>query len=102
MKMERALFMSLAVRRISFVHIRDVIGTPSKFRETFQDNGPTDMHKMMKYTSRGLTRPLHPDHVPTMAEQTNGSHGYEMKGSLFGIGYIKGLQMQQVQKIMYH
>jgi arabinogalactan oligomer/maltooligosaccharide transport system permease protein len=34
--------------KIFFVHIRDVIGSPENFRETFHDNGPTDMLKMMK------------------------------------------------------
>lgn len=78
--------------KIFFVHIRDVIGTPKKFRETFHDNGPTDMFRMMKaYKEAGFDGPLRSDHVPAMAGETNDSSGYEMKGSLFGIGYIKGL-----------
>jgi mannonate dehydratase len=79
-------------KKIFFVHIRDVIGTPTKFRETFHDNGPTNMFRMMKaYKQIGFDGPLRSDHVPTMAGETNDSCGYEMKGSLFGIGYIKGL-----------
>jgi mannonate dehydratase len=79
-------------QKIFFVHIRDVIGTPAKFRETFHDNGPTNMYKMMKaYKEAGFDGPVRSDHVPTMAGETNQNHGYEMKGSLFGIGYIKGL-----------
>lgn len=79
-------------KKIFFVHIRDVIGTPEKFRETFHDNGPTNMFRMMKaYKQIGFHGPLRSDHVPTMAGETNDSCGYEMKGSLFGIGYIKGL-----------
>lgn len=79
-------------KKIFFVHIRDVIGTPTKFRETFHDNGPTNMFRMMKaYKQVGFDGPLRSDHVPTMAGETNDSCGYEMKGSLFGIGYIKGL-----------
>ncbi|MBC8033632.1 MAG: mannonate dehydratase, partial [Chitinophagaceae bacterium] len=79
-------------KRIFFVHIRDVVGTPQEFRETFHDNGPTDMFRMMQaYKEIGFAGPLRSDHVPSMAGETNAQHGYEMKGSLFGIGYIKGL-----------
>lgn len=78
--------------KIFFVHIRDVRGTPQDFRETFHDNGPTDMFKMMQlYKKVGFDGPLRSDHVPTMAGEDNGHLGYEMKGNLFGIGYIKGL-----------
>jgi len=79
-------------QRIHFIHIRDVTGTPENFRETFHDNGPTDMFKMMKaYKAIGFEGPLRSDHVPTMAGENNEHVGYEMKGNLFGIGYIKGL-----------
>lgn len=78
--------------KIFFVHIRDVIGTPNNFRETFHDNGPTDMFKMMKaYKKIGFDGAIRSDHVPTMAGESNAHFGYEMKGNLFGIGYIKGL-----------
>jgi mannonate dehydratase len=78
--------------KINFIHIRDVVGTPEDFRETFHDNGPTDMAKMIRlYTSFGLDIPIRSDHVPTMAGESNEHFGYEMKGNLFGIGYIKGL-----------
>lgn len=78
--------------KIFFVHIRDVVGTPENFRETFHDNGPTDMFKFMQaYKEIGFTGPLRSDHVPTMAGESNENIGYEMKGNLFGIGYIKGL-----------
>ncbi|MBC7000323.1 mannonate dehydratase [Cytophaga sp. FL35] len=81
-----------ANEKIFFVHIRDVQGTPKDFRETFHDNGPTDMFKMMKaYTEVGFEGPIRSDHVPTMAGEDNKNVGYEMKGNLFGIGYIKGL-----------
>lgn len=79
-------------RKIFFVHIRDITGTPANFRETFHHNGPTNMFCMMKaYKEAGFDGAIRSDHVPTMAGETNESHGYEMKGSLFGIGYIKGL-----------
>lgn len=79
-------------QRIFFVHIRDVAGHPADFRETFHDNGPTDMYRTMKmYYETGLNVPLRSDHVPTMAGESNDHAGYEMKGNLFGVGYIKGL-----------
>ncbi|MCF0069702.1 mannonate dehydratase [Dyadobacter sp. CY261] len=79
-------------KKIFFVHIRDVRGTPENFRETFHDNGPTDMFKLMRtYYDIGFDGPLRSDHVPTMAGESNEHFGYEMKGNLFGIGYIKGL-----------
>lgn len=79
-------------KKIFFVHIRDVVGTAANFRETFHDNGPTDMFKMMKaYKEVGFTGPLRSDHVPTMYGESNEHAGYEMKGNLFGIGYIRGL-----------
>lgn len=77
---------------IQFVHIRDVTGTANNFRETFHDNGPTDMYAMMQqYKAIGFTGPLRSDHVPTMYGESNSHAGYEMKGNLFGVGYIKGL-----------
>ena len=79
-------------KKIFFVHIRDVAGAPHNFQETFHDNGPTDMFRMMKgYKEVGFDGPLRSDHVPTMAGENNEHVGYEMKGNLFGIGYIKGL-----------
>lgn len=79
-------------KKIFFVHIRDVVGTADNFRETFHDNGPTDMFKMMQgYKNIGFDGPLRSDHVPTMYGESNDHAGYEMKGNLFGIGYIKGL-----------
>ncbi|TCD28354.1 mannonate dehydratase [Pedobacter psychrodurus] len=78
--------------KIFFVHIRDVRGTASNFRETFHDNGPTDMVDMYKaYSAIDFNGPIRSDHVPTMAGESNQQHGYEMKGNLFGIGYMKGI-----------
>ncbi len=87
-----ALIREFGKEKIFFVHIRDVVGSPADFRETFHDNGPTDMYVTMKcYYEAGLDVPLRSDHVPTMAGESNEHVGYEMKGNLFGIGYIKGL-----------
>lgn len=78
--------------RIRFIHLRDVAGTPERFRETFHDNGPSDMVALLRaYREAGLDVPLRSDHVPTMAGESNTRHGYEMKGNLFGIGYLKGI-----------
>lgn len=85
-------------KKIFFVHIRDVVGRPEHFRETFHDNGPTDMFRMMQaYRAIGFDGPLRSDHVPTMAGEDNRHVGYEMKGNLFGIGYIKGLLEASLQ-----
>lgn len=78
--------------RIRFVHIRDVVGTRDRFRETFHDNGPTDMAALLRcYHEIGFVGPLRSDHVPTMAGEDNTHFGYGMLGNLFGIGYIKGM-----------
>lgn len=78
--------------KIFFVHIRDVSGTAEDFRETFHDNGPTDMPALLDlYRKVGFNGPLRSDHVPTMAGEENTHAGYAMKGNLFGIGYIKGM-----------
>jgi len=78
--------------KIFFVHLRDVEGNSDNFRETFHDNGPTDMPQMLElYKKIGFTGPLRSDHVPTMAGESNSRAGYEMNGNLFGIGYIKGM-----------
>jgi hypothetical protein len=69
-------------KKILFVHIRGVTGTPTHFRETFHDNGPTNMFPMIKaYKDIGFDGPLRSDDVPTMAGETNEHAGYEMKGS---------------------
>ena len=88
---------------IHFVHfrnVRDLSGkTPStKFEETFHDEGQIDMYKAMEmYYNVGFKGPIRPDHVPTMAGDSNDAPGYSTIGSLFAWGYIKGL-MEAVQK----
>lgn len=77
---------------INYVHFRDVEGTNEKFTEVWHDDGPTDMLEAMRtYEEVGFDGPMRPDHVPTMAGETNDNPGYEMKGRLFAIGYMKGL-----------
>ena len=79
-------------KKIFFVHFRDIDGTREKFRETFHDNGPTDMAKMLKiYSTAGFTGPMRPDHAPTMAGEVNDRPGYAMNGKIFAFGYMKGV-----------
>ncbi len=44
------------------------------------------------YKRIGFNVPLRSDHVPTMAGESNSQHGYAMKGTLFGLGYMKGIR----------
>ena len=74
------------------VHFRDVLGTGERFRETFHDNGPTDMATMLKlYHEVGFRGPNRPDHAPTFTGESNQSPGYAMQGKVFAIGYMRGL-----------
>lgn len=78
--------------KIFFVHFRDIRGNKFNFEETFHDEGKTDMYKAMKtYFEVGFKGPMRPDHVPTVAGDSNEHPGYSEVGTLFAIGYIKGL-----------
>jgi mannonate dehydratase len=78
--------------KIHFVHFRDVRGTADNFQETFHDDGPTDMLACLRaYREIGYTGVLRPDHVPTLAGETNASPGYATLGRLHAVGYIRGL-----------
>lgn len=79
--------------KIPFVHFRDVQGTVQKFQETFHDDGQTDLPECMRaYSEIGFEGPMRPDHVPTMAGESNDRPGYEILGRLFALGYIRGLE----------
>ena len=83
---------------IHFVHFRDVRGNKNNFEETFHDDGKTDMYcAMQAYYDIGFRGPIRPDHVPTMARDSNEHPGYSTIGTLFAIGYIRGL-MEGVTK----
>lgn len=83
---------------IHFVHFRNVRGGKFKFEETFHDEGQIDMYKAMEaYYDVGFRGPIRPDHIPTMAGDSNDFPGYSTIGSLFAWGYIKGL-MEAVTK----
>lgn len=78
--------------KIFFVHFRDIEGTKHKFRETFHDNGQTDMARMLSlYRKEGCRVPIRVDHVPTMAGEENTAPGYATMGRLYAIGYLKGI-----------
>ncbi|MFA7343110.1 MAG: mannonate dehydratase [Terrimicrobiaceae bacterium] len=78
--------------RIKFIHFRDVRGTADCFEETFHDDGPTDMARILKaYHDAGLDVPIRVDHVPTLEGEDNASHGYAVLGRLFAVGYMKGI-----------
>ena len=79
--------------KIFFVHFRDVDGTREKFRETFHDNGPTDMVRMLEiYSKAGFNGPIRPDHAPTIEiDREDTRSGYTMGGKVFAFGYMKGI-----------
>jgi mannonate dehydratase len=79
-------------KKIFFVHFRDITGGREHFRETFHDNGPTDMAGMLRtYSECGFEGPMRPDHAPTLEGEANDRPGYAMQGKVFAIGYIKGI-----------
>ena len=79
-------------KKIFFVHFRDIAGTRDHFRETFHDEGQTDMVRMLRaYHEAGVDAPIRPDHAPTLDEETNDRPGYAIQGKIFAIGYMKGI-----------
>jgi mannonate dehydratase len=83
---------------IHFVHFRNVRGGKFKFEETFHDEGQIDMYAAMKsYYDIGFKGAIRPDHVPTMAGDSNEHPGYSIIGTLYALGYMRGL-MEAVSK----
>lgn len=86
--------------RINYVHFRDVEGSVDSFVETWHDNGPTDMLAAIRaYRDIGYDGLMRPDHVPTMAGESNDNPGYETRGRLFAIGYMRGLLEQTEDQV---
>ncbi|MDB4925810.1 mannonate dehydratase [Mucilaginibacter sp.] len=84
--------------KIHFVHFRNVRGGKVKFEECFHDEGQIDMHAAMKaYYNIGFKGPIRPDHVPTMDGDSNAHAGYSTIGTLYALGYIRGI-MESVSK----
>jgi mannonate dehydratase len=83
--------------KINFVHFRNVQDLsgklPStKFTETFHDEGQIDMYAAMQaYYEIGFKGTIRPDHVPTMHGEENTRPGYMTLGTLYAIGYMRGL-----------
>ncbi|RAK02829.1 mannonate dehydratase [Larkinella arboricola] len=85
-------------KKIHFVHFRNVRGGKFAFEETFHDEGIIDMYASMKaYYDIGFKGPIRPDHVPTMAGDSNQHPGYSTIGTLYALGYMRGL-MEAVSK----
>jgi mannonate dehydratase len=82
-------------KKVFFVHFRDVDGEKRKFHETFHDNGPTDMARMLEvYARNGFDGPIRPDHAPAIASDNvgdRGSSGYTIGAKVFAFGYMKGI-----------
>lgn len=79
-------------RKVFFLHFRDIAGDRNRFRETFHDNGPTDMAALLECAEKFAPDCLiRPDHTPTMAGESNRKFGYTMQGNLFAVGYIRGI-----------
>ena len=82
-----------AQRKVFFVHMRDVQGTPERFEETWHDAGPTDMYACFEaYKEIGFDGVMRPDHVPSLVGEEDQESGYATLGRLFAIGYLRGLQ----------
>lgn len=78
--------------RIFFLHFRDAKGNREHFRETFHDNGMTDMALLMRNAHKFCPECLlRPDHTPSMAGENNAEVGYTALGNIFAVGYIKGI-----------
>jgi mannonate dehydratase len=88
-------------KKVFFVHFRDVEGSKEKFHETFHDNGPTDMVRMLEiYSKAGFNGPIRPDHAPTIEIDKNDTRsGYTMGGKVFAFGYMKGIM--EARKLPY-
>lgn len=82
---------------IHFVHFRNVqdlsgVLPSTHFVETFHDEGMIDMYDAMQaYYDIGFRGPIRPDHVPTMAGDSNEHPGYSTIGAQFAFGYMRGL-----------
>jgi mannonate dehydratase len=82
----------LKEKKLFFVHFRDVAGTKEQFHETFHDNGPTNMVRMLEiYSKHGFNGPMRPEHAPILEGEGNDRPGYGMNGKVLAIGYMKGI-----------
>lgn len=78
--------------KIVFAHVRNVRGVVEKFEETWHDDGGLDLVAVVRaLAASGFSGTVRPDHAPSMAGESNGTPGYEMRGRLFAAGYLRGL-----------
>lgn len=79
--------------RIAFGHFRDVRGTADHFVETFHDEGQTDMLACLRaWHEFDFDGVLRPDHVPTLAGDSNDDPAYSNIARLHALGYMAGLR----------
>ncbi|NKB66354.1 MAG: TIM barrel protein [Candidatus Latescibacteria bacterium] len=78
-------------KKIHFLHVRDVVGTPASFQEAFHDDGKTDLVECFRaYRDVGFDGVLRPDHYPKMGDETyDDTDGI---ARLFAVGYLKGIR----------
>lgn len=78
-------------KKLHFLHIRDVRGTPDNFHEVFHDDGKTDLAACFRaYRDVGFDGVFRPDHYPKMGDD---SFADELGiARLFAVGYLKGLR----------
>ncbi len=77
---------------ITMAHFRDVTGALPSFKESFIDNGKTDMAACMEaYLNCPNDFVIRPDHVPTLEGEGADNPGYQTLGRLHAIGYMQGL-----------
>ncbi len=75
--------------KIVAVDFRNVLGTVTKFREAFPDEGQADMVAAMKaYMDVGFDGPMTPDHAVHMSGDTDWGHRYWA----YAVGHIRGLE----------
>jgi mannonate dehydratase len=79
-------------KRIHFVHVRNIQGSPDNFIETFPDDGDLDLPQLIRaLQSSGFDGYVRPDHAPLLASEPAGVEGYGFQGHLFTLGYMRGL-----------
>jgi mannonate dehydratase len=84
---------------IAFGHFRDVAGTPTRFVETFHDDGPTDMLAAMEaWHDIDFEGVLRSDHVPTLEGDSNSDPSYSKVARIHAIGYMTGLREAAVRR----
>lgn len=77
--------------RIHYAHFRDIRGTLEDFRETFPDNGQTDLRALFQaYRDIEYKGYIRPDHAPLLATESGTHDGYGIQGHIFTLGYLKG------------